>query len=180
MDQMKTGAFISGLRKSKNLTQEQFASIIGVTQKSVSRWETGRNMPDLSLLQPIAEELGVTVTELLNGEKSSTPVEEKTEEAVARLIDYTVQMKRTPVFSRKELRMIVWSCLALCAALLGIGAFIQLQTVPLMILGILLITVIMWLLCGRCPGCGNVLPLMIKETNRCPYCGKDLRTEGRE
>ncbi len=50
MNQVKIGAFISELRKEKELTQEQLGERLGVTQKSISRWETGKNMPDISLL----------------------------------------------------------------------------------------------------------------------------------
>lgn len=68
MDQEKIGKFISKLRKEKNLTQEEFAEKLGVTGKSVSRWENGKCMPDLSLLIPISKELGITVNELISGE----------------------------------------------------------------------------------------------------------------
>ena len=60
MDQIKIGKFISELRKEKGMTQEQLAVKLGVTQKSVSRWETGKNMPDLSLLQLLSAELGIS------------------------------------------------------------------------------------------------------------------------
>ena len=71
MDQIKIGKFIAELRKEKKLTQEQLAEKLGVTQKSVSRWETGRNMPDLSILQVLSAELGITVSELLDGRVKS-------------------------------------------------------------------------------------------------------------
>ena len=69
MDQEKTGRLIAELRKAAGLTQEALGERLGVSQRSVSRWETGRNMPDLSLLLPLADVLGVSVTELLNGER---------------------------------------------------------------------------------------------------------------
>lgn len=71
MDQVKIGKFISELRKERGMTQEQLSKKLGVTQKSVSRWETGKNMPDLSLLQLLSLELGISVSELLDGEKIS-------------------------------------------------------------------------------------------------------------
>lgn len=70
MIQQKTGKLIAKLRKEKQLTQEQLAEKLGVSNRSVSRWENGNSMPDLSLLQLLAQELGVTITELLNGEQS--------------------------------------------------------------------------------------------------------------
>lgn len=69
LDQKKTGAFITKLRKELNMTQEQLAEKLSVSNRSVSRWENGNSMPDLSLLQILSEELGVTMTEILNGER---------------------------------------------------------------------------------------------------------------
>ena len=68
MNQEKIGKFIAQKRKEKKLTQEQLAAKLGVTDKSVSRWENGRSMPDLSLFSPLSEELGVNVNDLMNGE----------------------------------------------------------------------------------------------------------------
>ena len=69
MNQEKIGKFIAEKRKESNLTQIQFAEKLGVTNKSVSRWETGKNMPDISLFIPICEILGITVNELIIGEE---------------------------------------------------------------------------------------------------------------
>ena len=69
MDQIKIGKFISEQRKNKGMTQIEFAEKLGVTNKSVSRWETGRNMPDVSLFIPICELLEISVNELITGEK---------------------------------------------------------------------------------------------------------------
>ncbi len=69
MDNKKIGQFIAKQRKSKGLNQRQLADKLQVTDKAISRWETGKGMPETSLLQPLAKELGVTVSELLNGEK---------------------------------------------------------------------------------------------------------------
>ncbi|MGN1117070.1 MAG: helix-turn-helix domain-containing protein, partial [Acutalibacteraceae bacterium] len=69
MNENKTGTFISTLRKEKELTQAQLAEKLNVTDKAVSRWETGKGMPDSSLLVPLADILGITVNELLTGEK---------------------------------------------------------------------------------------------------------------
>ena len=77
MDTQKTGLFISLLRKQKGLTQAELAARIGVTDKAVSRWETGKGFPDISLLPPLAQALGTSVTELLAGEPMS--VEERAE-----------------------------------------------------------------------------------------------------
>lgn len=73
MNQVKTGMFISYKRKEKNLTQEQLAEKIGVSNKTVSKWETGKCMPDYSIIKSLCEELGVTIAELMDGEE----IEEK-------------------------------------------------------------------------------------------------------
>lgn len=69
MDQQQIGKWISSLRKEKKLTQEQLAERLGVSNRSVSRWENGRCMPDFSLLWDISRELNVSVEELLNGKR---------------------------------------------------------------------------------------------------------------
>ena len=71
MNQENVGKFIAALRKEKNLTQEQLAEILGVNNRSISRWENGHCMPDLSLLQVVSKELGVSISELLNGRRMS-------------------------------------------------------------------------------------------------------------
>ena len=68
MNQEKTGAFIAKRRKELNLTQKELADKLGITDRVVSKWENGRCMPDLSLLQPLSRTLGVGVNDLLSGE----------------------------------------------------------------------------------------------------------------
>ena len=70
MNQFVTGKFISLRRKQKNLTQEQLAETLGVSNKTVSKWETGKCMPDYSVVKRLCEELEITVAELLDGEMS--------------------------------------------------------------------------------------------------------------
>lgn len=69
MNQEKIGHFITAMRKEKGLTQAQLAEKLGVNNRTVSRWETGRNMPDYSILESLTDELGITVNELIHGEK---------------------------------------------------------------------------------------------------------------
>ena len=95
MDAKKTGAFIGTLRRQRGLTQAELAERIGVTDKAVSRWETGKGFPDLSLLQPLAAELGTSVTELLAGEPLSA--EEKaarSDSALLEALGYARRMGR--------------------------------------------------------------------------------------
>ena len=71
MNQYVTGAVIKSLRERRSLTQAQLADRLGVGDKAVSRWETGRGFPDITLLEPLAGALGVSVIELLAGEAVS-------------------------------------------------------------------------------------------------------------
>lgn len=77
MEQQKVGSFLKELRKERNLTQEQFAEQLGVSGRSVSRWETGINMPDISLLVEIAEFYDVSISEIIDGERKSGKMNEE-------------------------------------------------------------------------------------------------------
>ena len=68
MNQYVTGTMIRRLRESKNMTQHQLAEKISVSDKAISKWETGRGYPDISLIEPLAEALGVSIIELFSGE----------------------------------------------------------------------------------------------------------------
>ena len=68
MNTYVTGNTIKSLRESRNLTQSELADKIGVSSKTVSKWETAKGLPDISLLQPLAQALGISVIELMNGE----------------------------------------------------------------------------------------------------------------
>lgn len=68
MDQIKIGKFISKCRKEKNLTQMQLAEKLGITDRAISKWETGKSLPDSSIMLELCEILGITVNDLLSGE----------------------------------------------------------------------------------------------------------------
>lgn len=90
MDTIKIGKFIAEKRKEKKLTQESLAEKLGVTPKTISRWENGNYMPDISLLKPLSEELGITLNDLISGEKvDKEHYQEKLEENIISTIDYT-------------------------------------------------------------------------------------------
>ncbi|MBE6160501.1 MAG: helix-turn-helix domain-containing protein [Lactobacillales bacterium] len=90
MNQEKIGKFILECRKSKKLTQFELAEKLGVTDKSISNWENGRNMPDLSLFKPLCEILDISINDLISGEKvSKDKYQEKLEENIISTIDYT-------------------------------------------------------------------------------------------
>ena len=88
MDQTKVGAFLKDLRKEKELTQEQLAEELGVSGRTISRWETGKNMPDISLLAEIAEFFDVSIPEIIKGERKSESMEEEVKEVAETMSDY--------------------------------------------------------------------------------------------
>ena len=71
MDQVKIGKFIASLRKQAELTQEELGEKLGVTNKTISRWENGNYMPDIEMLQLLAKEFHVNINEILAGERMS-------------------------------------------------------------------------------------------------------------
>lgn len=90
MNQEKIGKFISECRKEKNYTQEELAEILGVSNRAVSKWENGRGMPNLSLFEPLCETLGITINELMSGERIIDETYQKRfEENIVNVIDYT-------------------------------------------------------------------------------------------
>ncbi|MDE6259959.1 MAG: helix-turn-helix domain-containing protein [Oscillospiraceae bacterium] len=122
MDQAKVGRLIAQLRKEQGLTQEALGQKLGVTNKTVSRWENGNYMPDIELLVPLGEALGVSVNELLAGERLSDEqfrrrADENLVEAV-RESSFSVK-ERTEFFRakwRKEHIRLIVLCAVLCSA----------------------------------------------------------------
>ena len=72
MDQLKIGKFIARTRKEKGLTQKQLADALLISDKTVSKWECGNGIPEVSLMMPLCETLGITVNELLSAKRLST------------------------------------------------------------------------------------------------------------
>lgn len=94
MDQIKSGKFIAELRKSHGMTQLQLAEKLGVSDKTVSRWECGKGMPELSILMPLCEVLEINVNELLSGEfLTQESYSQKAEENMLNLIQETTENK---------------------------------------------------------------------------------------
>lgn len=115
MSPKQTGEFISKLRTEKKLTQKELATLLQVTDKAISRWETGKGYPDTSLLQPLSDALGVSVGELLAGER--IPQEETTVRADALLVDSLEYAKAS---TRKAISIF---CLLIGIGLLSSPAF---------------------------------------------------------
>ena len=88
MNQKKVGSFLKELRKEKGITQEQFAEKLNVSGRSISRWETGNNMPDISLLVEIADFYDVDVREIIEGERKSEMMDKEVREVAEKMADY--------------------------------------------------------------------------------------------
>ena len=89
MDNRITGAFIRERRREKQMTQKQLADRLHVTDRAVSKWERGLSAPDLSLLEPLAEALDVTILELLTGKRDAGAASQPVELTVKSIIEYS-------------------------------------------------------------------------------------------
>lgn len=116
MNQEKIGKFISKLRKENNLTQEDLANKLNTTSKSVSRWENGRTLPDISLMLPLCQILGITVDELINAQKR------KNQDNIDKVIIETLQVSE----KRKKIIKLIFVT-GVIILLLGFFLFILLK-----------------------------------------------------
>jgi transcriptional regulator with XRE-family HTH domain len=89
MNQQKTGEFLKHLRKEKGLTQEQLAEHFYVSSRTVSRWETGSNLPDLGLLIDLADFYEVDIREIIDGERKSENMDNETKDTLKKVAEYT-------------------------------------------------------------------------------------------
>lgn len=94
MDQLRMGAFLKTLRKEKGLTQEELAEKLCVSARTVSRWETGSNIPDLSVLVEIADFYDVDIREIINGERKSAKMEEELKDTLKQVASYSDAEKK--------------------------------------------------------------------------------------
>lgn len=90
MNQEKIGKFIAECRRKKNMTQQELAEKLGVSDRTIGNWENGRNMPDLALFKPLCDELDITLNDLMSGEVvSKKEYQEKLEENIVNTINFT-------------------------------------------------------------------------------------------
>jgi len=108
MNQEQIGSFIAKSRKAKNMTQQELAEKLGVSDKTIGNWENGRNMPDLSLFKPLCEELAITINDLMSGEEiKKENYQEKFEENI---INLTIDNKKKTKKKIKLLILIFTAC----------------------------------------------------------------------
>ena len=129
MKQENIGAFIANLRKEKGWTQKEMASQLGVSDKAISKWETGKSLPDMGTLIPVSELLGITVDELLSGKKRSADnTEGPGNEPNKVIIDYATKIiERT----KKTYRLIPVGILVVLVLTLAIGISILTKYIPM-------------------------------------------------
>ena len=106
------GAFLKELRKEKNITQDQLAEEMGVARRTVSRWETGSNMPDMDILIDISDFYKVDLREILDGERKNEQMDKEMKETVLKVAEYESEGKR-----RNAIVVIVYSALGIVALL---------------------------------------------------------------
>ena len=100
MNQIQIGRFIAASRKARNLTQRQLADELGISDKTVSKWECGKGLPEVSLMLPLCASLGITVNDLLSGERvSGTNYQKKAEKNMMDLMKENEENKRWMLLS---------------------------------------------------------------------------------
>lgn len=192
MDQTLTGQFIKAMRKEKGLTQRELAEELSISEKTVSKWETGKGLPDAGLMLPLSKALGISVNELLSGQKlDEKQYIEKAEENLAALTADKCSGKAKSITCFISLTLTIISFLGLtvvCAGYATIDIWLRIMLVVCALLSMLAnITVI--LIVGisseifECPECGTKFAptpsayilaphTMTKRRLKCPHCGK--------
>lgn len=117
MDQKKVGQFLKTLRKEKNITQEVLAETLNVSGRTVSRWETGSNMPDISLLVELSEFYQVSIPEIINGERKSEKMDQETKDTAIKMAEYSKNALNT------EKRTVISDLLMIFGIFMIISAF---------------------------------------------------------
>ena len=191
MDQMKIGKFISSLRREMNLTQRELAEKLSVSDKTVSKWECGNGLPEVSLMLPLCKVLGITVNELLSGERlESSDYKARAEENMTALLLERTENKRKLFV---EIAVVFLTMLGgitsiLSAGLLEIGTPARIALILIgcvVMFGGIFIAALLEMTSGyfECTQCGEYfvptktayLMAMHSATRRhlrCPHCGK--------
>ena len=191
MDQVKTGKFIQKMRKERHLTQRQVADKLNISDKTVSKWETGNGLPEVGLMLPLCGLLGITVNELLSGERlDQKKYQEKAEVNIMDLLKEKAEAKR------KIVVLIVQCIMTLLAGitLIMVAALLQMPVwVRIVLISIAAIVIVSGIVVAcviereagvyECPCCGerfvptmkdfvSGLHTLTKRKLKCPKCGK--------
>ena len=161
MNQIKTGKFIAETRKAQGLTQKQLADILEISDKTVSKWECGKGLPEVSLMLPLCSALNITVNDLLSGERvSKIEYINKAEENMMNLIKENEENKK-----RMALAIIcgIITVIAVCS-LIVIASYIEMPTIAR-------IALILFTAATAIAGIGAAAMLEIKAGYyECPHC----------
>ncbi|RKJ39985.1 XRE family transcriptional regulator [Acutalibacter sp. 1XD8-33] len=190
MDQIKTGRFIAEERKRKGFTQRRLAEALGISDKTVSKWECGNGFPDVSLLLPLCGQLDVSVNELLAGERVSTEnYRKKAEENMVDLIREAQESKKKIILSALVAVMMLLAAIPLIviSGMLEMAVWLRVVLVGVGAVEIVLGIAVACVLdhdagAFECPVCGErFVPGMwdyvmgahtiTKRRLRCPQCG---------
>jgi len=192
MDQVKIGKFISECRKQVNLTQAQLAEKLNITDRAISKWETGRAMPDSSIMLELCDILCISVNELLSGEKIN--MENNNQKNEQLLLEMAKEMER----KNKTIWASMWVIMVISMIALFAGLFIAAFFIPegvWQLVTILVLSVVFLIPCFfalklevsvgayKCKNCGHeitptyseALWAMHRGTTRhlkCPKCNK--------
>ncbi len=192
MDQIKIGKFIAECRKKASLTQMQLAEKLSITDRAVSKWETGRAMPDTSIMLELCEILGISVNELLNGEKISMENNDQKNEQL--LLEMAKELER----KNKTIWNTMWAIMTVSMVALLAGLFVAGFLIPegvwqlVTILGVCVVFLIpcfyalkLEISVGayKCKNCGHeIVPTYTQALNalhrgttrylKCPKCNK--------
>lgn len=120
MDQVKIGSFLKQLRKEKELTQEALAEQLRVSSRTVSRWETGSNMPDIGMLVDIAEFYQISIPEIINGERKSEIMNPETKETAVKMAEYS---KHEAKSKRRQIVALLLSAFGLFIIISALAVF---------------------------------------------------------
>ena len=123
MDQKKIGLFLRELRKERELTQDKLAERFNVTSRTVSRWETGTNMPDLSMLVELSDFYRVDIREIIDGERKSESMNDETRETLAKVAEYTEGEKRAERYKGRKITGIVLMVFGVFLAISALAIF---------------------------------------------------------
>ena len=166
MNQIKIGEFISSQRRKNNLTQAALAEKLGITDRAVSKWERGKGLPDVSLMLDLCEILGITVNELLNGEKISMENNNQKNEQLLLEMAKELEKKNKIIWSS------MWIIMTVSITALIAGIFITALLIPegvwqlVAIIGICVVFLI---------PCFYALKLEVSVgAYKCKHCGHEI------
>ncbi len=162
MDQIKIGRFIAELRKEKGLTQKELAERLSISDKTVSKWERGSGLPEVSLMMPLCLELGITVNELLSAKRlSSSEYQNNAEENIVKLIKEKEETKFRLIIET----IVVFLTIVAACTIIMITGYVELKTW----VRVLLIVVALVIMFG---GIGVAAALEMRSAVfKCSKCG---------